>query len=79
MPSCREMTELSTDYLEHTLGWRARLAVRWHLTLCRFCRAYYDQVAKTLRLLRGRPLDGPGEAVEARILANRPADRGILP
>jgi predicted anti-sigma-YlaC factor YlaD len=66
------MTELSTDYLEHALGWRARLAVRWHLALCSLCRAYYDQLAKTLRLLRDRPLAGPGEALEARILAARP-------
>jgi predicted anti-sigma-YlaC factor YlaD len=73
------MTELSTDYLENTLGWRARLGVRWHLALCGMCRAYYDQVAKTLRLLRGRPLAGPGEVVEARILANRAADGGIAP
>ena len=71
MPKCREMTELSTDYLEHALSWRVRLAVRWHLVLCGMCRAYYDQLAKTLRLLRGRRLGGPEAAVEARLLAAR--------
>ncbi len=76
MPSCRDMTELSTDYLERTLGWRARLGARWHLALCGMCRAYYDQVGKTLRLLRGRALDGPGEAALARILSGRPPDPG---
>jgi predicted anti-sigma-YlaC factor YlaD len=65
--------------MDRALGWRARLAVRWHLVLCGMCRAYYDQVAKTLRLLRGRPLDGPAPAVEARILAARPTDLGETP
>jgi predicted anti-sigma-YlaC factor YlaD len=74
MPTCRDMTELSTDYLERTLGWRGRLGVRLHLAYCRMCRAYYDQLAKTARLLRGRPLDGPDAAAEARILAARPTD-----
>ncbi len=79
MPTCRDMTELSTDYLESTLGWRARLGVWWHLVLCDMCRAYYDQLAKTLQLLRGRPLDGPNEVVEARILATRPIEPGTTP
>lgn len=74
MPTCRDMTELSTDYFERALGWRARLAVRWHLALCSMCRAYYDQLAKTLRLLRGRPLAAPDTATEARLLASRPTD-----
>jgi predicted anti-sigma-YlaC factor YlaD len=73
------MTELSTDYLERALGWRARLAVRRHLAFCRMCRAYYDQLARTLRLLRGRPLGGPDAAPEARLLAARPSDRGTPP
>jgi predicted anti-sigma-YlaC factor YlaD len=73
------MTELSTDYLERTLGWRRRLAVRWHLALCSMCRAYYDQLAKTLRLLRGRSLDGPDATTEARLLAMRATDGGTRP
>jgi predicted anti-sigma-YlaC factor YlaD len=79
VPTCRDMTELSTEYLERTLGWRARLAVRWHLAICSMCRAYYDQLAKTLRLLRGRALTEPDAAVEARLLAARPTDEGPMP
>ena len=79
MPTCRDMTELSTEYLERSLGWRAWLGVRWHLVLCAACRAYYDQLAKTLRLLRGRPLGGIDEAMEARLLAARPTDEGSTP
>ncbi len=79
MPTCRDMTELSTDYLERSLGWRARLAVRWHLAFCDMCRAYYDQVAKTVRLLRGRPLGGPAPDIETRILAASSINRGTAP
>ena len=79
MPTCRDMTELSTDYLERALGWRTRLRVRWHLALCSMCRAYFDQLAKTLRLLRGRSLDGPDTATEARLVAARPIDEGTAP
>ena len=79
MLTCRDMSEVSTDYLERTLGWRARLAVRWHLAICGMCRAYYDQLAKTLLLLRGRPLGAPDAATEARLLAQRTTDEGDPP
>jgi predicted anti-sigma-YlaC factor YlaD len=79
MPKCRDMTELSTDYFERTINWRLRLAMRWHLVLCSMCRAYYDQLAKTLRLLRGRALGVPDAATETRVLAARPTDGGAIP
>lgn len=72
MPKCREMTELSTDYLEGALPPMAWLAARWHLAICSVCRAYYDQIAKTRRLLRGRAVAGVPADVEARLLAARP-------
>jgi predicted anti-sigma-YlaC factor YlaD len=68
LPKCRDMTELSTDYVEGALSWRAALGVRLHLSYCSMCRAYYDQLAKTRRLLRGRALDGADAAVEARLV-----------
>lgn len=70
------MTELSTDYLEGALPWPQRLAARWHLTICSVCRAYYDQIDKTRRLLRGRPLPGPSAEREAMLLAARGATGG---
>jgi predicted anti-sigma-YlaC factor YlaD len=73
------MTELSTDYFENTLGLRRRLLVRLHLAMCSMCRAYYDQLAKTLRLLRGRPLGAPDAATEARLVAARPSEGGTAP
>ncbi len=72
IPKCRDMTELATDYAEGALSWRQWLGVRWHLAICGICRAYYDQLEKTRRLLRGRSLDAPNPLVEARLLAARP-------
>jgi predicted anti-sigma-YlaC factor YlaD len=46
--------------------------VRLHLAMCSMCRAYYDQLAKTRRFLRGRGLDAPDPHIEARLLASRP-------
>jgi predicted anti-sigma-YlaC factor YlaD len=73
---CRDMTELSTAYLEGALSWRMWLATRAHLLICGMCRAYYDQLAKTRRLLRGRALQGPPPDVEAALLASRDRPAG---
>ncbi len=72
LPKCRDMTELATDYAEGALPWRTWLGVRWHLAICSLCSAYYDQLARTRRLLRGRSLGEPDSRVEARLLAARP-------
>lgn len=72
IPKCRDMTELSTDYAEGTLTWRSWLGVRVHLAICSMCRAYYDQLEKTRRLLRGRPLGELDPTLEARLMASRP-------
>ncbi len=71
MPKCSEMTELATDYLEGALPWRAKLRARWHLALCSLCRAYFVQIGRTRRLLRGRPLAGAAPDVEARLIDAR--------
>ena len=72
-PTCRDMSELATGYMEGSLPWRLRLGVWVHLRLCGMCRAYYDQLAKLRRLLgRGGALPGPEPEVEAALLAARP-------
>ncbi|MHA6296829.1 anti-sigma factor family protein [Devosia sp. CAU 1758] len=52
MLSCRELSETATDYLEGTLTLRQRVGVRMHLLMCKHCRAYVDQLAKTVALLK---------------------------
>ncbi len=70
MPTCREMSELVTDYLERALPLRTRLGARWHLLLCPACQRYYAQMRQTVRLLAGRRLPPPEPAVEAGMLAS---------
>jgi predicted anti-sigma-YlaC factor YlaD len=78
MPTCREMSELVTDYLEHALPPRRRFSARWHLLLCPACRRYYEQMRQVVRLLAGRRLPGPEATVEAALLASL-RDRGEPP
>ena len=48
LPSCKEITQLVSEAMDHRLPWRKRWAVRLHLSLCRLCRRYETQ----LHLLR---------------------------
>ncbi|WP_137152699.1 zf-HC2 domain-containing protein [Devosia sp. FKR38] len=52
MLSCRELSETATDYLEGALTLRQRVGVTMHLLMCKHCRAYVDQLAKTVSLLK---------------------------
>jgi len=48
---CREMVELMTDYLEGTLAAGERLRFDEHIAGCDGCRAYLEQMRKTVRAL----------------------------
>lgn len=67
--SCRDVSELATDYEEGVLTSREQLSMRVHLFLCRMCRTYLDQLRKTRGLLAGRGIDGPTPELEDKILA----------
>jgi predicted anti-sigma-YlaC factor YlaD len=68
LPTCREVSELATDYMEHALPLRRWLGVRMHLFACRMCRNYLDQLRKTTRLVRRGALPAPVQEVEARLV-----------
>lgn len=78
MLSCRDTSDRASDYLDGTLSWRQRIAVRMHLLFCDVCRRYVRQMAATVVALRsvGRsasedaPVSPMGEA-EARRLFRR--------
>ena len=57
MLTCRQLTELVTNYLEHRLSWHERLQVELHLGMCRDCRAYLHQMRETIRTLHELPPD----------------------
>jgi anti-sigma factor RsiW len=59
-PSCQEVVELVTDYLEDALPPADRARLEAHLEDCDGCEAYVDQVRETVRIvsrLREQDLD----------------------
>jgi predicted anti-sigma-YlaC factor YlaD len=78
LPTCRDISELTTDLLERKLDLRSWLGVKFHLGRCQACRNYVDQMRKTVRLLRGRSLaePAPGAAETAADLARAASQPG---
>jgi predicted anti-sigma-YlaC factor YlaD len=71
------MAELVTDYMEGALSARDWVAARWHLVRCEACRLYFDQIRRTVGLLRRREPEPPPAEVEDRVL--RAIGRGDVP
>ena len=69
MLKCRDISELATDFSEGALPPGRRLAMRFHLFICRMCRDYLDQLAKTRVLMSQRALAAPSAEAEERLLA----------
>jgi predicted anti-sigma-YlaC factor YlaD len=55
MLTCRELTELVTDYLEGRLSFGKRVQFRMHVGMCRHCREYLRQMKQTIRMLGKLP------------------------
>ncbi len=55
MLTCKELTELATDYLEENLPWHERLRIQAHLWMCKHCGRYVDQMRTVIGLLRRLP------------------------
>ena len=49
--TCRELVELVTEYLEETLAPAARQRFEAHVSGCRGCRAYLEQMRLTVDAL----------------------------
>jgi len=49
-PTCREVVELITDYLEARLPLEARTRLEQHLVFCDWCRVYLEQIRQTIRV-----------------------------
>lgn len=69
MPTCRDMSELVTDYMEHATSFRMRLSMWLHLSRCDACRHYYDQVRRTVALLGHGQVTAPDQGTEDSLLA----------
>ena len=53
--SCKELTELITDYLEERLTQTERARFEHHLSICSGCVTYLDQMRITVKSLGAKP------------------------
>ncbi len=77
MPTCREVAEQATEYLERTMPPRRRLGVWAHLRVCPNCRTYLRQFVDTVALTRraGAGVPPPPPHEEDRLVAVMKAAR----
>ncbi len=81
MPTCREVAEQATEYLEKAMPRRERLGVWAHLRICPNCRAYLRQLMGTISLARraGASDPPPSPRDEDRLVAMMKAARATPP
>ncbi len=51
MLTCRQITELVTEYVEGKMPLGRRIRFQMHLGMCRHCRRYLSQMRTTIRAL----------------------------
>jgi predicted anti-sigma-YlaC factor YlaD len=68
MLTCRELTEVITDYLEGRMSLMDRLRFRAHISMCRGCRAYLNQMKKTVRTIGNLPPEDIPPEVRTQLL-----------
>jgi predicted anti-sigma-YlaC factor YlaD len=73
MLSCKQITEIVTDYLEGRMGLADRMRFQMHLGMCKHCRAYLRQMKATIAALGQLP-DEPMPEVVYDELRKRFAD-----
>jgi anti-sigma factor RsiW len=65
---CNELVEVITEYLEGTLPAQDRARFDRHLAKCDGCRAYLDQMRKTIRALGHLPPESLSPEAERALL-----------
>ena len=53
--TCRELTELITDYFEERLSQTDRVRFEQHLSVCPGCAVYVDQMRDTIQAMGSKP------------------------
>lgn len=69
MLSCKEITQLVTEYVEGTLPLRDRIRFQLHIGMCRHCRAYLRQMRLTAKTLGYLPEPELPPDVESELLS----------
>ncbi len=67
MLSCKQITELVTEYLEGHMGLADRMRFQMHLGMCKHCRAYLRQMKTTIAALGHVPDESMPEDVRAEL------------
>jgi predicted anti-sigma-YlaC factor YlaD len=68
MMTCKELTELVTDYLEGRMSLWQRLQFQLHLGMCGHCRAYVRQMRVTIRTVGRVPQESVPPSVRDELL-----------
>jgi predicted anti-sigma-YlaC factor YlaD len=55
--TCKELTEVLTDYLEGTMALEDRVALEAHLVLCEGCATYVEQMRQAIRTVYALRVD----------------------
>ena len=66
--TCRELSEIVTDYLEGAMPLRDRIRFDLHLAVCPECRRYVEQMKQTVATLGHLPAEPLAPQVEAKLL-----------
>ena len=51
MPSCKDITHHSSDYLDRHMPWHKRIGYKLHLLMCVNCKRYVEQLKLTISTL----------------------------
>lgn len=68
MLTCKELTEIITDYLDGRLTVMQRISFQLHIGMCRNCREYLRQMKMTIRTLGMMPKVAVPENVQEELL-----------
>jgi len=68
MLSCKELTEILTEYMEGSMPFSQRAALRFHLMMCEHCRAYVRQTKMTMKALGKLPVEPMPDPVKEELL-----------
>jgi anti-sigma factor RsiW len=81
LPSCKDVTEHASDYVDRQLPLHRRLAYRMHLFICVDCRRYVEQLKLTIATLGRLPEATPRATTpqQARDIVERLQQSGRRP
>jgi len=71
LPTCKDVTQLASEALEHELSFRQRWGLRLHLWLCRNCRRFVRQLRFLHRASHAASADLPSRTALGREARDR--------